>query len=1340
MAAKSIKILLLEDDTAHAEAIMRELKDTRYKVRVAGTLREYYDSVAADPPDIAMLDMFLPDGGAMEVLSSHQQANPFPLLVMISHGNEQHAVAAMKAGALDYIVKSPEAFADMPGIITHAIDHWKLLQERKWGEEALRDSEKKYRAIVEMSNDVIIILQDGIISFANPRVAAMLGYEAGKIEGMEFVSFIPPENLDPVLDRYRKRMAGEKLSEIYETTLLHKSGRKIPVETSDSVIGYAGKPADLVIIRDITGRKQAEEALRESELRYRDLVNNSKNGVAIYEAAADGEDFIFKDFNSAAERIDNVKKEDIIGKSVLKAFPGVKEFGLFEVFQRVWRTGVPERHPITQYRDVRISGWRDNYVYRLSSGEIVAIYEDITESKQAEEALRESEEKNRVLFNNEIYAILIFDLETLKLLDVNDTYCRMYGYSREELLSGMTIHDITAEQQISDAATQQAISEGTIFIPLRYHRKKDGTVFTVEIVGGPYVWQGRKVMFALMHDITDRIRSETERKRVEEALRESEGKFKSIIEHISDIFYMLDLNYKMLYISPQVQMLGYTSEEMLDIWQNLVTDNPINLAAREKTQLALNTGEKQEPYLQEFMHRYGKKRLIEINESPFKNDKGEVIGIVGAARDVTERKQVEEQKNLSLKILGLLTKKGDQSEIIREILLLIKDFSGCEAVGIRLKAGDDYPYYEANGFVPGHVELENSLCTYCESGEIVRDSQGNPLLECMCGNIIRGRFDPTLSFFTPAGSFWSNCTTELLASTTDEDRQAHTRNRCNGEGYESVALIPLKGEGINIGLLQLNDTRRNRFTPDIITYYESIASSIGIIIARKVAEQTLRESEEKYRLVVENAREAIFVDAGSMFKFANRQATILTGYSQEELTSRPYAEFIHPDDRQLVAEQGDRRITGLEVPGPYSFRAIVKSGDTKWVELSAVPITWEGKPAVLSFLTDVTDRKRLEEEQRRVEKLESVGLLAGGIAHDFNNILTSILGNISLASMEAEPGSELQESLEQAEKASQRAKALTVQLLTFSKGGAPVLKLASLTELLKDTAGFALSGSKVKCNFSIPPGLWHAEIDAGQVSQVIHNLVINAQQAMPTGGSIEISAENIALSETQSLGRELPLKSGNYVRVSVADHGTGIPRDHLEKVFDPFFTTKQKGNGMGLATSFSIARQHGGHISVESELGSGSTFYLYLPASTQTSTPKGDKKETIKPADKARILVMDDEKGVREIAGRMLKHIGYKDIEFAEDGAEAIKLYQAAMESGNPFNVAILDLTIAGGMGGEIAIQKLLKIDPGVKAIVSSGYIDDPAIAKFREYGFSGVVAKPYTIEELRKAVQDVIG
>ena len=520
----------------------------------------------------------------------------------------------------------------------------------------------------------------------------------------------------------------------------------------------------------------------------------------------------------------------------------------------------------------------------------------------------------------------------------------------------------------------------------------------------------------------------------------------------------------------------------------------------------------------------------------------------------------------------------------------------------------------------------------------------------------------------------------------------------------------------------------------------SILGEARDITERRCAEKDLRESEEKYRMVVDSALEAIFIAKDGMLVFTNHRTTELSGYAQEELASRPFVEFVHPDDRQMVAERHIQRLKSMDVQNMYSFRIVCKAGDIKWVELSAAFITWGEKPATLNFLTDITDRRRLEEERQRVEKLESIGVLAGGIAHDFNNILTAILGNISLAGIEAVPGSELQNSLDQAEKASLRAKDLTVQLLTFSKGGSPVKTLASLTELLKDTAGFALRGSNVKCRFSIPADLWHAEIDAGQISQVIQNLIINAQQAMPAGGTIELKAENIALSETQSLGRGLPIKAGNYIRIIVTDHGSGISRDHLVKIFDPFFTTKRKGSGLGLATSFSIARNHGGHISVESEVGSGSTFYLYLPASRQTVTLKQDKKEAIKPAGKVRILVMDDEQGVRDIAGRMFRHIGYKDIEFATDGAEAINLYKAAMEAGHPFNMALLDLTIPGGMGGKETIQKLLKIDPGVKAIVSSGYIDDSVIAKYWDYGFCGMVAKPYTLEQLRKALLDVIG
>jgi len=538
------------------------------------------------------------------------------------------------------------------------------------------------------------------------------------------------------------------------------------------------------------------------------------------------------------------------------------------------------------------------------------------------------------------------------------------------------------------------------------------------------------------------------------------------------------------------------------------------------------------------------------------------------------------------------------------------------------------------------------------------------------------------------------------------------------------------------------DPTRQQIAVFLVTLVTSGLCTLGLIImVSQRSNADMREAKEQFELIFNTGPDASIIARlnDGLIVNINEGFTALTGFTRDEAIGKLSLDanlWKDPADRQYVFnELGEKGLCN-------NYEAIfqMKGGRQIGVTMSAKIITLQGVQHIISIMRDITDRKRLEEEQQRVEKLESVGLLAGGIAHDFNNILTTILGNISLASMEAAPGSELLNSLEQAEKASLRAKALTKQLLTFARGGAPVTKLASLTALLKDTAGFALRGANVKCNFSIPSDLWHAKIDEGQVSQVMHNLVLNAQQAMPAGGSIELTAENMALSKTQSLGKGLPLKKGNYIRIAVTDHGTGMDAEHLAKIFDPFFTTKQKGSGLGLATSFSIARQHGGHLSVESVVGSGSTFYVYLPASMETLIPKQDKIEHVKAAGKASILVMDDEEAVREVAGRMLKHLGYDDVEFAADGAEAIKLYKAAMASGNPFNVVILDLTIPGGMGGKETVKKLLKIDPGVKAIVSSGYVDDSVSAKYKEHGFSGMIAKPYTLEQLRKALEDVIG
>jgi PAS domain S-box-containing protein len=497
------------------------------------------------------------------------------------------------------------------------------------------------------------------------------------------------------------------------------------------------------------------------------------------------------------------------------------------------------------------------------------------------------------------------------------------------------------------------------------------------------------------------------------------------------------------------------------------------------------------------------------------------------------------------------------------------------------------------------------------------------------------------------------------------------------------------------------------------------------ITDRKKAEEALRESEEKYRIVVENAGEAIFVVQSGMLKFLNRRTSELIGYSEDELTSRPFAELIHPDDRAMVVDRHERRIKGEQPPSVYAFRIVDNSGSIKWVEVNAVSVLWERKAATLGFLVDITDKRKMEDDLVKVAKLESLGVLAGGIAHDFNNILTAILGNISLAKMHCQSPDKAKGRMIEAEKACIQAQGLTQQLLTFSKGGAPIKRTAHISQLIADCCHFAVRGSNVRCELSVQNDLFTVEADKGQIGQVINNLIINSVHAMPQGGVIHVHAENVLVNVQQGLA----LRGGNYVKIVVHDEGVGIPKNILPRIFDPYFTTKHKGSGLGLATSYSIIRNHDGMIAAESEVGTGTTFCVYLPASQGELQTSLDMEET--PATgSGRILLMDDEESIREVAREILSTLGY-EVELARNGSEAISLYRAAKHSTYPFDVVVLDLTVAGGMGGAEAIEKLCEIDSEVKAVVSSGYSNDPIMSDYTKYGFKGVAAKPYTAKEL---------
>jgi signal transduction histidine kinase/CheY-like chemotaxis protein len=388
--------------------------------------------------------------------------------------------------------------------------------------------------------------------------------------------------------------------------------------------------------------------------------------------------------------------------------------------------------------------------------------------------------------------------------------------------------------------------------------------------------------------------------------------------------------------------------------------------------------------------------------------------------------------------------------------------------------------------------------------------------------------------------------------------------------------------------------------------------------------------------------------------------------------------------------------------------------------------------AVVVF-RDVTERARLEAELLRSSKLESVGILAGGIAHDFNNILTVVMGNVTLAMLDSGVMAVAGRWLGEAERGVLRARDLTQQLLTFAKGGEPVRKTVQLPEIVREVTEFALHGSKVRSEFVFDPDLWAADVDKGQIGQVVQNLAINAVQAMPEGGLITIAIHNEQVLPESAR----PLQVGKYLRLEISDTGMGIRAEHLQRIFDPYFTTKQSGSGLGLATVYSIVRRHQGHIDVESALGQGTTFYIWLPAVLATAPVEVD--EPVEMASMSgRVLFMDDEDTICTVAKVLLERLGFTPVT-VPDGATAVAAYEEARQKGEPFKLVIMDLTVPGGMGGMEAMGKLLKLDPRVRAIVSSGYSSDPVLSSYRAHGFRGMVPKPYKLTDLSRTIRAVL-
>jgi PAS domain S-box-containing protein len=479
--------------------------------------------------------------------------------------------------------------------------------------------------------------------------------------------------------------------------------------------------------------------------------------------------------------------------------------------------------------------------------------------------------------------------------------------------------------------------------------------------------------------------------------------------------------------------------------------------------------------------------------------------------------------------------------------------------------------------------------------------------------------------------------------------------------------------------------------------------------------------------ILEKTTDGFFaVDSEWKLTYINAEAEVMVGRKRDELLGGLLWERF-PALIGSVFQTNYEKVMAERVAA--KFEAVDTTGKI-WYEVHAYP----SNGGVSVFFRDISERKKSETERLTTSKLESLGTLAGGIAHDLNNILTVISGNIGLAQIEAPVDSgSLLGFLSKAGQAAQHAAHLSSQLLTFSKGGAPLKKVVSIGELLEHSAEFALYGSNLRADFDISVDLWKAEVDAGQIEQVVNALMLNAREAMPHGGTVRVRARNIVFEENTNA----PLPSGRYIKVTISDRGPGIPDELRTKIFDPYFTTKPTGTGLGLAISYSVVKKHGGLLLLENSSREGSSFAFYLRASENVANGAVEARATGRPFhyNHQRILVMDDEEAIRELTSQLLGTLGY-EVTAVPDGLEAVRIYERALRKGEHFQAVILDATVRGGMGGVATIERLRSMDPKVNAIICSGYSDEAALSEFLAYGFRGALPKPFTRSELADALQ----
>jgi PAS domain S-box-containing protein len=963
-----------------------------------------------------------------------------------------------------------------------------------------------------------------------------------------------------------------------------------------------------------------------------------------------------------------------------------------------------------------------------------------------------------------------------------------------------------------------------------------------------------------LQGLADQCGGALERIQANQAMRESEDRYRHLFEDATEGIALADVDTGLIVDCNQafLKLFGYEKGQVVGQSQRMLHPPQAGGAAVTR-EFAEHAGGKSGTVLPvPIVTSKGLVRLAEVKANLL--ELGGRRLIQGFFRDVTDEQRYHHERETTLKLLRLLNDFNHTHELLANLTGFLQTWTGCEAVGVRLREGNDFPYYETRGFPKEFLTAENSLCARVATGEILVQPSGAPQWECLCGYVLAGCLGSSLECFTPHGSFWTNSISELLAAGSREGLPKTYRGRCLATGYESMALIPLRHGDQTFGLVQFSDHAKGRFSPELISFLENSADQIAIALAQRRASAALRESEQRFREIIESTHAGYFrLNRQGEFVAVNGAWLRMHGYTCSEevlgknfscvqvetdlsgalnimerllggapvlegeftrrckngeigyhsFSARPVREnnaivglegflidttslkraqanyamlfdkmlegfALHEmifdeagrpvDYRFLAVNPGFESMTGLPAKTILGRRVleVMPSLEPFWIEtFGRVAVTGEPefferfnkelarhfavsafRPAPGQFaviMVDITSRKQLEQRLLQSQKMEAIGHLAGGVAHDFNNILASIMLHLGLLEQHPTLDHETRRSLQDIGKESQRAANLTRQLLMFSRRSVMQTRVLDLSDLVTNLLKMLrrLIGEHISLRFDSKEGLPAIVADPGMIEQVLLNLCVNARDAMPpTGGTVTIRLETVTLddlaAQSQSGGRP-----GRFVCLSVADTGCGMDERVLPHIFEPFFTTKEagKGTGLGLATVHGIVGQHQGWVQVESRVGQGSTFRVFLPAVAQSAQPSMTPEKSPLRTGHETILLAEDEPMLRRVTARGLRRLGYRVLE-AANGREALHTLE---QSGEEVALLLSDMVMPEGLSGIDLARTLRDRQPGLKVIICTGYSAEMLTQGIPAEKDIVLLQKPYQFEALSAAIRQCL-